>query len=109
MITFMDSETFEQITVNAELVGEPAVFLQDGMVVTIESFEGEPLAVTLPEHVVCQIVEADAVVKGQTQSSSFKPAVLDNGVRILVPPHIESGTRVVVNTTECTYLERAKD
>ena len=109
MITFMDSETFEQITVNAELVGEPAVFLQDGMVVTIESFEGEPLAVTLPEHVVCQIVEADAVVKGQTQSSSFKPAVLDNGVRILVPPHIESGTRVVVNTTECTYLKRAKD
>ncbi len=109
MITFMDSETFEQITVNAELVGEPAVFLQDGMVVTIESFEGEPLAVTLPEHVVCQIVEADAVVKGQTQSSSFKPAVLDNGVRILVPPHIESGTHVVVNTTKCTYLERAKD
>ncbi len=109
MITFMDSETYEQITVNADLVGEAAVYLQDGMVVTIESFEGEPLGVTLPEHVVFQIVEADAVVKGQTQSSSFKPAVLENGVRVMVPPHIESGTRIVVNTVEGTYIERAKD
>ena len=102
MITFMDSETFEQITVNA-------VYLQDNMVVTIESFEDEPLAVTLPEHVVFKIVEADAVVKGQTQSSSFKPAVLENGVRVMVPPHVESGTRIVVNTVEGTYLERAQD
>ncbi|MDP2697134.1 elongation factor P [Thalassospira sp.] len=107
--TFMDSETFEQITVDLELIGEPAVYLQDGMVVTIESFEGEPLAVTLPEQVVFRIVEADAVVKGQTQSSSYKPAVLENGVRVLVPPHIESGIRIVVNTVEGTYVERAKD
>ena len=109
MITFMDSETYDQITVNSELVGEPVVYLQDGMVVTIESFDDEPLAVTLPEQVVFQIVEADAVVKGQTQSSSFKPAVLENGVRVMVPPHIESGTRIVVNTVEGTYVERAKD
>ncbi|OSQ38743.1 elongation factor P [Thalassospira mesophila] len=109
MLTLMDSETFDQITVNSELIGEPAVFLQDGMVVTVESFEEEPISATIPEHVTFQIVEADAVVKGQTQSSSYKPAVLENGVRILVPPHIESGTRIVVNTAESTYLERAKD
>jgi elongation factor P len=109
MLTLMDSETFEQITVNSELIGEPAVFLQDGMVVTVESFEDEPISATIPEHATFRIVEADAVVKGQTQSSSYKPAVLENGVRILVPPHIESGTRIVVNTAESTYLERAKD
>ncbi|MEQ5774672.1 MULTISPECIES: elongation factor P [unclassified Thalassospira] len=109
MLTLMDSETFEQITVNSELIGDPAVFLQDGMVVTVESFEEEPISATIPEHATFQIVEADAVVKGQTQSSSYKPAVLENGVRILVPPHIESGTRIVVNTAESTYLERAKD
>jgi elongation factor P len=108
-LTFMDQESFEQITVGAELVGEPLPFLQEGMVVTIESYEEEPISVTLPETVVCEIVEADAVVKGQTASSSYKPAVLDNGVRILVPPHIESGTRVVVNTADATYVERAKD
>jgi elongation factor P len=109
MITLMDGETFEQITINKDLIGDAAVFLQDGMEVTVESFEGEALGVTLPEHVVCEIVEADAVVKGQTQSSSYKPAVLDNGVRVLVPPHIEAGTRIVVNTVEGTYVERAKD
>ena len=109
MITFMDSETYDQITINSDLIGDAAVYLQDGMVVTIESFDGEPLGVTLPEHVVFEIVEADAVVKGQTQSSSFKPAVLENGVRVMVPPHIESGTRIVVNTVEGTYVERAKD
>ncbi|WP_339779215.1 elongation factor P [uncultured Thalassospira sp.] len=109
MLTLMDSETFEQITVNSELIGEPAVFLQDGMVVTVESFEDEPISATIPEHATFRIVEADAVVKGQTQSSSYKPAVLENGVRILVPPHIESGTRIVINTAESTYLERAKD
>ncbi len=109
MLTFMDSETFEQTTVNAELVGDPAAFLQDGMVVQVESYEEEPLSVVLPETVVMQIVEADAVVKGQTASSSYKPAVLENGVRILVPPFIEVGTRVVVKPEDATYVERAKN
>ena len=109
MITFMDAETYDQITVHEDMVGEQKVFLQDGMTVSIESFEGETLSVMLPEHVICEIVEADAVVKGQTQSSSFKPAVLDNGVRILVPPHIAAGTRVKVATTDMSYVERAKD
>jgi elongation factor P len=107
--TFMEQETFEQITLNAELIGEPAVFLQEGMVVTVQSYEGSPISVELPETVVMEIVEADAVVKGQTASSSYKPAKLENGVRVMVPPHIGSGTRIVVNTADATYVERAKD
>ena len=109
LLTFMDTETYEQIPVNVELVGEPAVFLQDGMQVHIESHEGEALSVVLPETVVMEIVEADAVVKGQTASSSYKPAVLENGVRVLVPPHIESGTRIVVKPADSSYVKRARD
>ena len=107
--TFMDQNTFEQIALNGELIGEPAVFLQEGMVVTLESYEGSPISVELPETVTMRIVEADAVVKGQTASSSYKPATLENGVRVMVPPHIGSGTRIVVNTADATYVERAKD
>jgi elongation factor P len=102
--TFMD-----QITLNSELIGDPAVFLQEGMIVNLESYEGSPISIELPETVIMQIVEADAVVKGQTASSSYKPAKLENGVRVMVPPHIESGTRIVVNTADATYVERAKD
>jgi elongation factor P len=107
--TFMDNQTFEQITLPEDMIGEPAAFLQDGMMVTIESYEDSPISVSLPDSVVMQIVEADAVVKGQTASSSYKPAILENGVRVLVPPHIESGTRIVVNTADASYVERAKD
>ncbi len=109
MFTFMDQETYDQVTLHSDLVGDPARFLQDGMVVTIESYEGDPISVMLPEQVTMEIVEADPVVKGQTASSSYKPATLENGVRIMVPPHIESGTRVVVNTADGSYMERAKD
>ena len=109
MLTLMDNETYEQIMVNSDLVGEPIAFLQDGMTVTVEGYEGDPISVALPETVVMEITEADAVVKGQTASSSYKPAVLENGVRTLVPPHIESGTRIVVNTADASYVERAKD
>jgi len=109
MLTFMDNETYEQVTLAKEMVGEPAVFLQEGMTVTIESYEGSPLAVTLPDTATFTVVEADPVVRGQTAASSYKPAVLDNGVRVMVPPHIETGTRVVVNTADSTYVERAKD
>ena len=108
--TFMDTDTYEQITLSGDLIGEDAVkFLQDGMMVTIESFEDSPISATLPEHVVLEIVEADAVVKGQTASSSYKPALLENGVRTLVPPHVGTGTRVVINTADGSYVERAKD
>lgn len=107
--TFMNNENFEQITLNADLIGEPAVFLQEGMTVSVQSYEGSPISVQLPETVVMTIVEADPVVKGQTAASSYKPAKLENGVRVMVPPHIESGTRIVVNTADATYVERAKD
>jgi len=110
MHTFMHPETYEQIVLSSEAVGEDLVpFLQDGMNVKIESFEGEPLGVELPQQVTLEIAEADAVVKGQTASSSYKPAILENGVKILVPPHIGAGTRIVVDTREFTYVERAKD
>jgi elongation factor P len=107
--TFMDSETFEQITLNEEAIGEAHVFLQENMTVSIQSYEGSPLSVALPATVTMTVTEADPVVKGQTASSSYKPAKLENGVRILVPPHIAAGTRVVVNTADSSYVERAKD
>ncbi len=107
---FMDSETYDQMTLNGDMFDESAAaFLQDGMKVMIEFYEATPLGVTLPEKVTLKITEADAVVKGQTASSSYKRAMLENGVDIMVPPHIEAGTRVVVNTTDGTYAERAKD
>ena len=107
--TFMDTDTYEQITVSDDLIGADQVaFLQDGMMVKIESYEGDVIGVELPEKVTLEVVEADAVVKGQTASSSYKPAVLENGARVLVPPHIEAGTRIVVNTADATYAERAK-
>jgi len=107
-VTFMHGETYEQITLNKEMIGDPAAYLQDGMNVTVHSYEGSPISVELPDSVVMEVVEADAVVKGQTASSSYKPAVLENGERIMVPPHIEAGTKVVVATADGTYMERAK-
>jgi elongation factor P len=107
--TFMNQETFEQISVPREVIGTPAAFLQDGMVCSIRTYEGQPLEVTLPDTVTLRITEADAVVKGQTASSSYKPAVLENGVKTMVPPFVESGTRIVVKTADGSYVERAKD
>ncbi|MGB0681932.1 MAG: elongation factor P [Magnetovibrionaceae bacterium] len=110
MYTFMHAENYEQISLASELIGEDQLpFLQENMTVIVESYEESPISVSLPDTVVLEIVEADAVVKGQTASSSYKPAVLENGVRTLVPPHIESGTRVVINTADGSYVERAKD
>ena len=109
-MVFMDNETYEQVELNTELLGEDQVpFLQDGMVVIVESHEGVPLGAQLPNSVILEVTEADAVVKGQTASSSFKPAVMENGVRVMVPPHIEAGTRIVVSTADRSYMERAKD
>lgn len=106
---FMNNETYEQVTVPGNILGEPRQFLQEGMIISIETFEGEPLGAELPATVTMTVAEADPVVKGQTASSSYKPAVLENGTRILVPPHIEAGTRVVVRTEDASYVERAKD
>ncbi len=106
--TFMDQESFEQLMVNRELIGDQAIFLRDGMVVTIDTYEGAPLSVTLPDTVVMQVVEADPVVKGQTASSSYKPATLENGARTMVPPFIGAGDKIVVKPEDSSYVERAK-
>ena len=108
LCTLMDTETYEQSQVRKDLIGEPAAFLQEGMMVTLMSHEGEPISAKLPDTVVMTVVEADPVVRGQTAASSYKPGKLDNGMRILIPPHIEAGTRVVVNTADGSYVERAK-
>ena len=107
--TFMHPETYDQVTVPKEVIGNGAVFLQENMVCKLSMHEGNPIAVQLPQRATFEIVEADPVVKGQTASSSYKPAVLSNGVRIMVPPHIGSGTRVVIMTEDGSYVERAKD
>lgn len=110
MYTFMHGETFEQVALNSELIGEQKVkFLQEGMQVIIESFDEEPIGVQLPPHAVFEVVEADAVVKGQTAASSYKPAILNNGFRTMVPPHIETGSRIVISTEDGGYVERAKE
>ena len=106
---FMEPETYDQISVPKDVLGEQAVWLQENMPVNVSLHEGVPIAVELPQRATFEIVEADPVVKGQTASSSFKPAVLSNGQRVMVPPHIQSGTRVVVMTEDGSYVERAKD
>lgn len=107
--TFMDKESFEQMTIPGDVIGDQKIFLQDGMEVVVQTYESSPLSVELPPKVTLKIVEADPVVKGQTASSSYKPAKLENGASILVPPHIEAGIRVVVDTQSGEYVERAKD
>lgn len=106
---FMEPETYEQIVVPKDLLGDSAQWLVENMRCSIKLFEGSPVAIELPQRVTFEIVEADPVVKGQTASSSYKPAKLSNGARVMVPPHIESGTRIVVMTEDGSYVERAKD
>ena len=106
-LTFMDKESYDQVQLPRDLLGEAAEFLQDGMDVVMELWEERPISVQLPDTIEATIVEADAVVKGQTASSSYKPALLENGVRVMVPPHIGAGTRIVVDVYEQTYVRRA--
>ncbi len=106
---FMDPENFEQTPVSSDILGDMSVYLQENMEVTLSLHNGVPIAIELPSRVVLEIAETEPVVKGQTASSSFKPAKLSNGVRTAVPPHINVGTRVVVNTEDGSYVERAKD
>jgi elongation factor P len=108
-VTLMDTETYDQFTMDKDMAGAAAPFLKDGIAVSIDTVEGSPVGIRLPQHVTLEVTEADAVVKGQTASSSYKPAVLENGVKTMVPPHIETGTRVVVATADSSYVERAKN
>ena len=107
MLVFMDNETFEQIELPADILGDRRPFLQDGMVVKIEYYEEEALNASLPEKVTCTIEETEPVVKGQTAANSFKPATLENGVRVMVPPFVGAGEAIVVNTETFEYVERA--
>ena len=106
---FMNMESYEQLAVPADVVGDQAAYLQPDMKVMLSVYEGTVVAIELPQRTVLQVVETEPTVKGQTASSSYKPAVLSNGVRSMVPPHIAVGTRIVVLTADGSYVERAKD
>jgi elongation factor P len=107
MLVFMDAETYEQVELPAEILGDRRPFLQDGMTVHIEYYDAEALNATLPSKVICKVVETEPVVKGQTAANSFKPAVLDNGVKVMVPPFVGPDEMIVVNTETMEYSERA--
>ena len=107
-LALMDMETYEQVMLPKEMVGEALPFLQDEMMVKVQKCEGKPVTITLPEQVILDVAETEPVVKGQTAASSFKPAVLSNGVRVMVPPFVNSDDKIVVRTSDSTYVERAK-
>ncbi|ALE03119.1 elongation factor P [Bartonella ancashensis] len=109
MLVFMDTQSYEQLELQKDFVGDRAAFLQDGMTVTVELHQEKPLGISLPDQVTVTIAEADPAIKGQTATASYKPAVLDNGMRILVPPFIQSGERIIVDTNELTYIRRASE
>ncbi|NWH09333.1 MAG: elongation factor P [Alphaproteobacteria bacterium] len=105
----MDKETFDQVTIPADVIGDYAPYLQENMEIRVSLHNGVPISIELPQRMVFEVVETEPVVKGQTASSSFKPALLSNGVRTMVPPHVTPGTRIVVMTEDGSYVERAKD
>jgi elongation factor P len=106
---FMNNATYDQITVPAEVIGDQAQWLQEGMKVLLSMFNETPVAIQLPPRVTLEVVETEPAMKGQTASSSYKPAKLSNGARAMVPPHISPGTRIVIQTEDGSYVERAKD
>jgi len=106
---FMNPESYEQVAVPKDVVGDQAAYLQEGMAVMLSQHNGVPLTLELPQRVTLEVTDTEPVTKGQTASSSYKPATLSNGVRTLVPPHISTGTRVVIMTADGSYVERAKD
>lgn len=106
---FMNNETYDQVPVSPDIVGDFAPYLQENMTVKLSVHEGKPVSITLPQRVTLEVAETEPVTKGQTASSSYKPAILSNGVRTSVPPHIAAGTRIVVMTEDGSYVERAKD
>jgi elongation factor P len=106
---FMNPETYDQVAVPADILGDQAVYLQEGMAVMLSVYNGTPIAIELPQRVTLEITETEPTMKGQTASSSYKPAILSNGARTMVPPHVAAGTRVVIMTSDGSYVERAKD
>ena len=106
---FMNPENYDQVTVSADMVGDLAAYLQDGMTCTLSLHNDVPIAIELPTRATLEIVETEPVVKGQTASGSYKPAMLSNGVRTMIPPYLTTGTKIVVMTADGSYVERAKD
>lgn len=106
---FMNPENYDQVTVSADVVGDGKVYLGEGMRVFLKTYEGVAIAIEFPQKVTVEIIDTEPVVKGQTASSSYKPANCTNGLRVMVPPHIGAGTRIVINTDDNSYVERAKD
>ena len=107
-LIFMNNNTFEQTSINKNMIGDQSAFLQDGMNVIINTYNNEVVSVNMPDSCIEEVVEADAVIKGQTVSSSFKPAILSNGIRVMVPGHIEVGSKIVVRPSDSSYIEKAK-
>ena len=107
-LTFMESDTYEQFAMPADILGDSRPFMTDGMDVKVSVIDGKPISVELPLQVVCEVVETEPVIKGQTVSSSYKPAILDNGIRTAVPPFVGVGDKIVVATADASYVERAK-
>lgn len=107
VLVFMDTQTYEQLELQKDFVGERAAFLQDGMEVTVESHEGRSIGIQLPDHVTLEVTDTEPHIKGQTVSSSYKPALLENGVRTNVPPFVGVGDKIIVDTNEITYIKRA--
>jgi elongation factor P len=106
---FMNQENYEQVQVAADVVGDYEKYLQEGMLVNLQMHEGIAVSIEIPQKVTLEITETEPAMKGQTASGSFKPAMLSNGVRTMVPTHITVGTRVVITTEDGSYVERAKD
>ena len=105
---FMNKETYDQIEIPVDMMGDSVAFLQDNMDVTMNFVDGRPLGVTLPAHVVLTVAETEPYIKGQTVTTSYKPAIMDNGVRVMIPPFVTTGEKIVVNTADSSYVERAK-
>ena len=107
-LVFMNNSTFDQINIDENMIGEQSSFLQDGMMVMINIYNEEPVSVNMPDSCVLEVIETEAVIKGQTASSSFKPAILNNNVKVMVPGHIEVGSKIVVRPSDSSYIEKAK-
>lgn len=107
MLVFMNGETYEQINLEADFVGDRAAFLTDGMSVEVEFYEERPISIALPDQVILAVKETEPVVKGQTAANSYKPAILENGTRTSVPPFVDAGERLVINTEDGSYVKRA--
>ncbi|MBL4927392.1 elongation factor P [Fuscibacter oryzae] len=106
---FMQPESYDQVVVTEDVMGANKAYLQEGMRCYVKTFDGAPIAIEVPQKITVEIAETEPVVKGQTASSSYKPAMTNTGLRVMVPPHIGAGTRIVINTDDDSYVERAKD